>query len=584
MRALRLRACLIGLLAGLPAAAGAQAFSIRSEVDQTRIGVQDRLQLTITLSGSVMPDEVPFPMLANLRVAGGPFESQSMSVTLGPQGPVQQVARSYIYVLQPLAVGAAEVGEIRVKVGATSHVAPPIPVDVVAGSVRPKATEPPPDSFGDDPFESMFRRRRGRPQEPKVFIDATLDRERVYVGEPVLLTYFIYTQTSLTDQRFGDPPKYPGFWSEKLPPPSYVPGGEPVTVQGETFRRFPVEQKLLFPTRHGKLTIPAASVKLGVQTGGGFFDFPQNVVLERATRALTLTADPIPEQPGFSGAVGRFTAQASVDKPSVALGEAVTLRFEVQGSGNLKWIDRGPEVKVAGAKVYAPQVKSDLKAAPSGISGSKTWEFVIVPETSGALEIPALAFAYFDVDKKQVVRRETAAIPFRVQGGGGASAAPARGGSGHTRASGPAALRSDLDLPLRTQPVLSGGRLAGLLAAVLVVHGALWASPWLLQRRGHTGGRPGRGRDLRRAVADLERAGRDGMSKEASVALIEKTLHDVFGPLEDSSSAPEGERERAAREVLQEVYFIRYAPQLGDYSDQIRNVARRAADVVRKWA
>ena len=41
---------------------------------------------------------------------------------------------------------------------------------------------------------------------------------------------------------------------------------------------------------------------------------------------------------------------------------------------------------------------------------------------------------------------------------------------------------------------------------------------------------------------------------------------------------------RAARELLQEVRFIRYAPQLGDYGDKIREVAARAAEVVRRWA
>jgi hypothetical protein len=89
---------------------------------------------------------------------------------------------------------------------------------------------------------------------------------------------------------------------------------------------------------------------------------------------------------------------------------------------------------------------------------------------------------------------------------------------------------------------------------------------------------------VRRAIADLERVGRDKMSKEASVAAIERALHDVFGSLDEDGGGPPGAREREARAVLQEVHFIRYAPQLGDYSDQIRHVAQRAAEVVRRWA
>jgi hypothetical protein len=52
----------------------------------------------------------------------------------------------------------------------------------------------------------------------------------------------------------------------------------------------------------------------------------------------------------------------------------------------------------------------------------------------------------------------------------------------------------------------------------------------------------------------------------------------------EASSATDGDRERAARTLLQEIQFIRYAPQLGDYSEKIRDVAARAADVVRRWA
>jgi hypothetical protein len=48
--------------------------------------------------------------------------------------------------------------------------------------------------------------------------------------------------------------------------------------------------------------------------------------------------------------------------------------------------------------------------------------------------------------------------------------------------------------------------------------------------------------------------------------------------------SPAGERERAARAVLEDVRFLRYAPQLGDYTDKIREVASRAAELVRRWS
>jgi hypothetical protein len=38
------------------------------------------------------------------------------------------------------------------------------------------------------------------------------------------------------------------------------------------------------------------------------------------------------------------------------------------------------------------------------------------------------------------------------------------------------------------------------------------------------------------------------------------------------------------RQILDEVQFLRYAPQLGDYSEKIREVAQRAAEAVKRWA
>jgi hypothetical protein len=121
----------------------------------------------------------------------------------------------------------------------------------------------------------------------------------------------------------------------------------------------------------------------------------------------------------------------------------------------------------------------------------------------------------------------------------------------------------------------------GLLAAA---HGLIAGTALLADRRRRAAGRPAMRRDVRGALGDLERVRRGRLGKEEASALIERTLHAVFGPAMENGGAPAGDREKAIRDVLQQVQFIRYAPQLGDYSEAIREVAMRAADVVRKWA
>jgi hypothetical protein len=583
------RRFLVALLLGSSLQGAAEEAIVRAELDARRVGVQDQLQLTLTLEGDAVRllEEVTTPPLLNLRVAGGPFLSTRVSLVNGAMS--QQ--RIYTWVLQPTAPGKAEVGAFSVKLAGGEKSTAPIPVEVVAGSVRPRAQQRA-DPFdrepfgGEDPFESLFGRGRqggARRPAPKLFMEAAPSRTRVHVGEPLLLTYYVYTQTSISDIQFSDAPQYPGFWSEDLERGKTSPQGEAATVEGEAYRRFPIFQRLLFPTRAGQLSIPAATLKIGIPRQS-FFD-PGAQAVERATKPVTITVDPIPDEPGFSGAVGRFRASASLDKASLPLGEAATLRFRVEGSGNLKWIDKAPEIKVPGAKVYPPTTSSDLRASASGISGSKTWEFVVVPETTGALEVPALAFAYFEPGAGRIQRAETAPIPIRVEGAAAGPSVPLPGpapGLGRGR-SGPLPLRTELDLPARL-PVVQARTVTLGLGLVLLLHGALWGGPLLADRLRAAQGRPAPRRHVRAAVADIQRAGRDRMSKEAAAALLEKALHEVFGAVDETAASQDGDRERAARAVLQEVQFIRYAPQLGDYSEKIREVAARAADVVRKWA
>jgi hypothetical protein len=553
----------------------AAAFTVRSEVDARKLGVLDRVQLTITIEGSDAPEQVPLPALSNLQLVGGPFQSTQVSIVNGRMSQ----SRSFSYVLQPRAVGKAEIGALQ----AGDQSAPAIPLEVVPGSIReaePQRSDPSGADPFADPFEDFFgrRRSRGRAVEPKLLLEAKVSRTRLRVGEPLLLTYVVDTQTSVSEPQAKDSPQYTGFWAEDLDRPQTSPSGEAVTIEGQSYRRFPFARKLLFPTKAGTLTLPAASFRIGLPRQS-FFD--AGGVVERSTKPITITVDPLPDAPGFSGAVGRFTTSASLDREVVPLGEAATLRFRVQGTGNLKWIDKGPELAAGGAKVYPPQAKSELRTTADGITGSRTWEYVVVPQTSGPVEIPALAFSWFDPAAGRIVTAQTKPLTLRVEGGTAAAGLPLPPASpASARGDGALPLRSDLDVASHG-PALSGRTLALLVGLGIALHAGLWGG-YRLQRalrrgEGHRASR----HSVRAALRDLERAGQDGLSKEQAAALIEKALVEAFGEVREQD---ESERARAVRALLDEVHFVRYAPQLGDYSDKIRALAVRGADVVRRQA
>ena len=153
---------------------------------------------------------------------------------------------------------------------AGDQTAPAIDVEVVAGSIRPRARRrggrpvrrtPSADPFGD-PFEEMIGRPRGRSDAGRgCSIEAQPSRTRLYVGEPLVLTY------CALHPGVGQRPAAEGRAAVRRllgrgprARPDARPSGEPATLGGESYRRFPFLKKLLFPTKAGPLTLPPGDV------------------------------------------------------------------------------------------------------------------------------------------------------------------------------------------------------------------------------------------------------------------------------------------------------------------------------------
>jgi hypothetical protein len=246
-------ALILGLVALAPGLSPARAEArVRAEVDAARVGLEDQLQLSVVVEGDEDVTGAPvLPVLKGLRLAGGPMASQQFSFVNGRSSQ----SRTFTWVLQPLAVGKAEVPPVRVPLASGEKSTQPVVVDVVAGSVKPRARPQARDPFEDDPFAPFFGREQRRPaREPKLYVELAASRDKLRVGEPLLLTYYVYTQVAVTDLSFKDAPQYPGFWARDLEQPKGPLRTERVVVEGEEYQRAAIVQKLLFPTRAGALS------------------------------------------------------------------------------------------------------------------------------------------------------------------------------------------------------------------------------------------------------------------------------------------------------------------------------------------
>jgi hypothetical protein len=135
----------------------------------------------------------------------------------------------------------------------------------------------------------------------------------------------------------------------------------------------------------------APILRASVIRGLGFFrqvsQFNINV------KPLSLNVIPLPstgKPSSFSGAVGQFGLDVEVTPMDVAVGDLITVSFQVRGKGYMEKIaplsiSPGPHFKAYPSKLI-----------PGKNTEEKVFEHIIVPQSTNAVAIPAAEFSFFD--------------------------------------------------------------------------------------------------------------------------------------------------------------------------------------------
>jgi len=415
-------ALFFALLAATSSAA--QDVRVEATVNAERIGVEDVLELTISISGGDAEGEPQLPRLDGFRVSGRSTSSQIQIVN----GRMSST-RSYIYQLLPQKEGAFEIGAVTVQVDGAAHTTRPIRVEVVGGSLAPRR----PRGLGNpiDPFEGFGGRARRDVQlkEDDVFVQTEVSKRSVFQGEELVVTYRLYSRYVPLGPEVADDPPLTGFWVEEVDL-----GGEPKvdrrTVEGKEYISFPLKQRVLFPTESGKLEIPPLTLSTAFRLTSGdpfdaFFARSSNPITLRS-QPVTIEVTPLPSSgrsADFNGAVGKFELKAKVSQEEVEAGNPVTLTLSIGGKGNLRSVVAPDLPELKGFRAFAPKTDEKARAGGSGLEGEKSWEYVLVPESPGIKEVGPWRFQYFDPETKKYVTASVGPLQMKVTGSAVAASA-----------------------------------------------------------------------------------------------------------------------------------------------------------------
>lgn len=347
-------------------------------VDKRSIQASDLLTITITLDGPFASlDDIPIP-LQNLRLAGAPWISSEFLLIDGE--PVRR--KVFRHRARPVAPGAARVGPIVLDANGQRETLPAIAVDVIADL----------EAQTNDPL-ILLRELIATGRDP-VFVVAEMDKASVFVGEPVVITWWLYNAATIHQWQIVSLPKLDDFWTEERPKEDQT---ERVYLGDTMVQRLPIRRAMLFPLRSGTLRIGGVAVEAAVMRrvrGGPFGMYAGTYAQTSFTSApITLQAKPLPPGPPVD-AVGAF--DLACDPAMQRKAGPVVVRASLTGLGNVRAAnaprfssDIAGTVQVEGGEVTVAREEGAFEMR-------RQWRYLIFPEASAPMEIPALSMRIFD--------------------------------------------------------------------------------------------------------------------------------------------------------------------------------------------
>ena len=354
-------------------------FSATASVDKNRCTIDDIISFKIEFENADSFSNIDISsLIKDFTVISGPSQQTSMQWING------KVTNSRImsWSLSPKRVGRLVIPRLNVQISGKKSATEEIVV-----------------------FVSQSQKKES---DLDVFISAEINKESVYIGEQITLTYSIYRRVECSIEPF-EIPKFPGFWSEELFRPNQIKFKN-IAINGVQYQKGILYKVALFPISGKKLEIESLSLKIQKQKKkkrrgrdpffdpffDSFFTENETKILRSKKREIFIKDYPKYRPIGFTGAVGDFKISTATDTDSINVNEAITFRVIVEGTGNMGLFTI-PKMSFADdIDQFPPKENFEKNVFRDEFSGKMIWEYILVPRVSGKLSIPPISFTFFN--------------------------------------------------------------------------------------------------------------------------------------------------------------------------------------------
>lgn len=400
---------MIGLLLVTALAVQGPDLDVTASVDRTHLTVGEEITFTIQIRSQTDASPIfGLPPLAGFAVVGS---RDATDVTFQGRNGVQRVARHELR-LRAERPGRLTIGSVRVHVGESTALTPPITVRVDSAGAFPATTlsAAARDLLADAPAPQ---------RNDQVALTFVLPAQPVRVGEQLDVVLAAWFPRPLRE-RLRRPPLL------TLQTPQDVWAYPPSTpndvvlsrrVHGDWMDVYAVHQ-ILFPLTPGRLVIPPGSVDYALLVNLSYFSSEERYTL--TTDSMPFLVDPLPtagRPAGDVGVVGQHLGLAlDLSPPRARVGEPLEVTATLRGGGNVTlW----PPPRIAwptGFRSYPEETTTRIESPAGHVSGTKAFRYLVVPDSAGVFLLPEIRYPYFDseADAYRVIRlgpRSLVAVP-----------------------------------------------------------------------------------------------------------------------------------------------------------------------------
>ena len=374
----------------------------------SQVGVGQTFEYSIALNER--PSKIASANFNNFSVVGGPSQGSSTSISSINGQTTQTSTYTYTYYLRADKTGSFTIPGTSFIVNGKQITSNSVKVSVVEESQQQTAAS----NRGQSPRQSL----NSSPSLDKdeIMIKAFASKSNPYEGEEVIITHKLYIGQGVNggyQVTSANMPSQSGLWSYQLgdinaePPKSYE------TINGKKYLVLEIRQTAVFPQKSGKITITPlelnmiARVIYQARSSGSVWDQffgggqrAQDHKLDLKSNSITLNVKNLPtanKPDDFSGIAGSFSIKSNLSRSALKANDAANLIITITGKGNLQHIEQLNIKFPPDFDVTEPNITDNVNTRNKEVSGSRSFEYVMIPRSEGDFSIPPASFTYFDL-------------------------------------------------------------------------------------------------------------------------------------------------------------------------------------------